>query len=326
MHWRLDDNTGADLNAENQCEHGADGSRTAVDRAAPSLAHTGVTGHISDAFEEQFLAIPFDCQVAQCRRSEFAPIFEQWLGPNQPILEAGCGSGKWVAWFVSQGWRAVGLDWSEKLCTQASGNVPGARFVPGDIRAMPFADAEFGAVVALGSIEHAPEGPAPALRELRRVLKPGGVAIVTVPYFGPVRLISRILRAPARRARASPALRRLLGKHGYAGRTLRQARQDCSGPWAADFACSSYGWHFYQYQFTRTQLTELLTAAGFEILHRAVALKHPGLINSFGRVAGRYSRDEGTVKLSAAGTLLDAMFPVDLVGHMLCCIARRRPS
>ena len=57
---------------------------------------------------------------------------------------------------------------------------------------MPYEDNEFGSIVSLGAIEHTIEGPNDSLREYARVLRPDGVAIITVPYWSSVRKIARV--------------------------------------------------------------------------------------------------------------------------------------
>ena len=52
--------------------------------------------------------------------------------------------------------------------------------VEGDIEAMPFTDGFFGTVLCTEVLEHVPD-PAAAIREFRRVLRPGGVLIGSVP-------------------------------------------------------------------------------------------------------------------------------------------------
>jgi ubiquinone/menaquinone biosynthesis C-methylase UbiE len=52
--------------------------------------------------------------------------------------------------------------------------------VLGDVEAMPFEDASFGTVVCTEVLEHVPH-PDQALREIRRVLRPGGALIGSVP-------------------------------------------------------------------------------------------------------------------------------------------------
>jgi len=112
---------------------------------------------IANAFEESFTAVPLQRQIENCDHYELAPYFKKELAGHQPILEAGCGSGRWVGWFIRQGWQATGVDWSETLCAEARQQIPGGEFVASDIAAMPFDAEKFGGIVALGSIEHSPK-------------------------------------------------------------------------------------------------------------------------------------------------------------------------
>jgi SAM-dependent methyltransferase len=97
------------------------------------------------------------------------------------ILDAGCGFGEWVVFLNSRGYRAEGLDYSTELVKRLDDTYPGFAWKVGDIRAMDYADATFDAVISWGVIEHDEAGPGETLREFTRVLKPGGVVIVTVP-------------------------------------------------------------------------------------------------------------------------------------------------
>lgn len=62
-----------------------------------------------------------------------------------------------------------------------------AATVRGDATAMPFADGAFDRVIAAEVLEHIP-GDQRAIREITRVLRPGGVAAVTVPAWLPERI------------------------------------------------------------------------------------------------------------------------------------------
>ena len=62
-----------------------------------------------------------------------------------------------------------------------------ARTVCGDATAMPFADGAFDRVIAAEVLEHIPHDQR-ALREVARVLRPGGLAAVTVPAWLPERI------------------------------------------------------------------------------------------------------------------------------------------
>ena len=87
-----------------------------------------------------------------------------------------------LRWAADEGARPVGVDVSIDVVREAS-KVLGAHrpgFVVGDVRAIPFRDGVVDAVYSMGTIEHFKEY-ALAVREIFRVLKPGGTAIIGVP-------------------------------------------------------------------------------------------------------------------------------------------------
>ncbi|MGZ4399949.1 MAG: class I SAM-dependent methyltransferase [Gaiellaceae bacterium] len=65
---------------------------------------------------------------------------------------------------------------------------PHLRFEPGDGRSLPFPDAGFDHAVSVSVLEHIPEpGDEQALRELVRVVRPGGRIVLTLPFAEPAR-------------------------------------------------------------------------------------------------------------------------------------------
>lgn len=87
-----------------------------------------------------------------------------------------------LQWVQRQGAEVVGVDISDPVVRMARAEFAGAplRAVNADVRALPFSDGSFDAIYSMGTIEHFPETE-DAVRELFRVLKPGGRAIVGVP-------------------------------------------------------------------------------------------------------------------------------------------------
>jgi ubiquinone/menaquinone biosynthesis methyltransferase len=85
--------------------------------------------------------------------------------------------------------RVIAVDFSESMLAAGQGKVPRAETVVADATALPFGDGEIAAVVCgfgmrnLGSTEA-------GAREVRRVLKPGGL-FVTLELFRPTRLVTR---------------------------------------------------------------------------------------------------------------------------------------
>jgi SAM-dependent methyltransferase len=87
-----------------------------------------------------------------------------------------------LRWVAEQGASPAGVDVSLDIVRAARRVLVPHRpaFVGGDVRALPFRSASVDVVYSMGTIEHFPEYAA-AVREIFRVLKPGGVAIIGVP-------------------------------------------------------------------------------------------------------------------------------------------------
>ena len=103
-------------------------------------------------------------------RSMLAP------GPDDVVIDLGCGSGRTMLWNEDRGATMVGLDVSPFFADEARARVD---LVLGDLRRLPFGDETFTKGYALDVMEHlSRETLADVLREAARVLAPGGVLFV----------------------------------------------------------------------------------------------------------------------------------------------------
>jgi 2-polyprenyl-6-hydroxyphenyl methylase/3-demethylubiquinone-9 3-methyltransferase len=145
------------------------------------------------------------------------------------VLDAGCGDGNFTASVAEAGFQMFGLDQSSGGIAKATQRYPHIRFFSGsvydDFRFRCGVDA-FDAIIAVEVIEHL-YSPQQFVRRVHEALSPGGVFIVTTPYWGYAKNI--ILALSNRMDRALTALwegghikhwsfktlRKLLEIHGF---------------------------------------------------------------------------------------------------------------
>ena len=99
------------------------------------------------------------------------------LREGTTLLDAGCGSGLFCRFATDRGARALGLDAAPALLDIARERAAGEVFDVGDLGSMPYDDATFDVVTAINSLEYV-SSPAAALREVKRVAKPGARIVV----------------------------------------------------------------------------------------------------------------------------------------------------
>jgi SAM-dependent methyltransferase len=128
------------------------------------------------------------------------------------VLDVGCGPSPLGAPLIGRGVTYCGLDLAAAMLSGARAAEPRALLVQGGA-ALPFREESFDAVVALGFLEYLDDIPR-ALREMRRVVRPGGTIVVSVPKAVHIDVITVSALAPLRglaaltRGRRSDRVRR----------------------------------------------------------------------------------------------------------------------
>jgi ubiquinone/menaquinone biosynthesis C-methylase UbiE len=109
-----------------------------------------------------------------------AAIAAAGISPGSLVADVGTGTGFLAEAALDAGARVVGVDVSEGMLAQVTGRFAGRAFEArqGDTDALPLASDEADAVVANMVLHHAPDPPG-AIREMARVLKPGGRLVIT---------------------------------------------------------------------------------------------------------------------------------------------------
>jgi len=115
-----------------------------------------------------------------------APRVRELLGEVRGLdaVDVGCGTGRHALWLAEAGAEVTALDFSEGMLEQARAK-PGAervRFLRHDLHeALPFPAERFDRAVSGLAIDHLTD-PVALLIELARVLRPGGLAVVSIMH------------------------------------------------------------------------------------------------------------------------------------------------
>jgi ubiquinone/menaquinone biosynthesis C-methylase UbiE len=119
-------------------------------------------------------------------RKRLDQLLDVYLPPTADplrLLDVGCGTGHQLARWRSIGYEVAGVDGSDAMLAEARLNNPGIELELADVQQLPFADASFDRVTSIEVLRYLPD-PTASIREMARVLRPGGLCLTTAaPLF-----------------------------------------------------------------------------------------------------------------------------------------------
>lgn len=251
--------------------------------------------------------------LKSCYRDGGIQITLEYLhDKNAKILEAGCGLGKAVKYFYDLGFKNVcGIELNQESIDVIKRLHPELDVIQGDVLHMPYPQASFDVVVSYGVVEHFPDGPQGPLKSAYDALKPGGIAVVTVPSFNKLRQIQYFLSYFD--PRKYNFIRRMFGKKLF------------------HFNKKVHGWYvdpqignFYEYRFTPKQFEQLCKDAGFEIIKSVPIAQVDGLFHSPFRPLLKFKNWD--FEISRLGKIVNWLFSLIpfFHNHMHACVLRKK--
>jgi ubiquinone/menaquinone biosynthesis C-methylase UbiE len=116
------------------------------------------------------------------------------LTGDESVLDVGCGNGRYLAELRSRGHRGFvcGADLSEGMLRTARRDAGSAPLLVTDAQELPFASDSFDVLLAMHMLYHVPDR-ARALTEMRRVVRPGGLALVLTNSLAHFRELDELL-------------------------------------------------------------------------------------------------------------------------------------
>lgn len=176
---------------------------------------------------------------------EFEELFTHYLPRDLPVLEAGCGQGQLVMALNRRGYQVEGVDYAAQTIRVLNEVAPELNTRVGDVYDLDVPDGTYGGYISIGIFEHNPEGPQAGLSEVRRVLHPRGVALISVPYLNHPR--QKLLKAVP----------------------------------VADNPAHANGLQFYQYYFAREEFERYLREAGLSVIRALPYALYSGVTRDF---------------------------------------------
>jgi SAM-dependent methyltransferase len=100
--------------------------------------------------------------------------------PGKSLLDISCGEGQLVVFARQKGLNAVGIDFALAAIKEGLSQGTHSCWIVGDGERLPIGAESYDYITHIGSLEHY-QNPVAGIREIARVLKPGGIACILLP-------------------------------------------------------------------------------------------------------------------------------------------------
>jgi len=110
-------------------------------------------------------------------------LLYNWLPPEGPFLDVGCGNGIFTQWLARKGKPVFGVDHHQGNLQWARREFPDAGFCSANGEHLPFPDNFFNAVMCTEVLEHVRDDKS-TLAEICRVTRPRGTLLLSTPHRG----------------------------------------------------------------------------------------------------------------------------------------------
>lgn len=250
-------------------------------------------GSQKDYWQAQWSARDLGAQIRSAPKKAWWPILDRIVEPlsaESLILEAGCGMGQFVYLLHQRGKTVIGVDITEVELARSKRACPELNLQIQDVRNLAFADESVDLMVSLGVVEHFEEGPDQVLAEACRVISPGGILFITVPYTNLIRRMQEPFRTVL---------------HNF-------------------YNPLSHGMTFYQYTFSRRRFLDKLRQYGFTPIETMLHHSHVTVRKDWPRL-GRFLFSplrNDRKRIRRWTDRIDRLSP-KILSHMLLVVAQK---
>jgi SAM-dependent methyltransferase len=215
--------------------------------------------------------------VSNCEFEDTIQLALKYIPADALILEAGCGAGHVIEYLQQHKYNIEGIELNAPVVEEIKTRLPHLRVEVGDVSALKCENNTYGGLLSFGVVEHFRAGLQPPLREHFRVLKSGGIAVISVPSFNLLRRYKYFLRNILRplRPRNFPIWRKSQPPVNYRGQKgLLYHAMPRQG-------------NFFEYWLKPKEFEKEVLDAGFEIVASLPTHHYTGLWSDLGEFWAR---------------------------------------